>query len=126
MPALDTAQRQQLRSALGRREAELLQDLRAAQREQFGAESMDGSHEVIDSAELAYRHERQEIDDDEATREHGELRAVRAALARLDDGSYGECIDCDIDIPFARLQAQPAALRCVPCQEKAEQAGPGA
>ena len=126
MPALDTAQRQQLRSALAQRETELLQDLRAAQREQLGAEPMDGSHEVIDSGELAYRHEQQEIDDDEATREHGELRTVRAALARLDDGSYGECIDCGIDIPFARLQAQPAALRCVPCQEKAEHGAQGA
>ena len=87
---------------------------------------MDGSHEVIDSGELAYRHEQQEIDDDEATREHGELRIVRAALARMDDGSYGECIDCGIDIPFARLQAQPAALRCVPCQEKAEHGAQGA
>lgn len=121
MPELDTAQLQQLRSALAQREAELLQGLHGAQHEQLGAEPLDGSHEVIDPTELAYRHEQQEIDDDEATRERGELRTVRAALARMDEGSYGECIDCGIDIPFARLQAQPAALRCVPCQEKAEQ-----
>lgn len=122
MPALDTAQIQSLRTALAQRESALLKDLQGAQREQLGAKPLDGSHEVIDPTELAYRHEQQEIDDDEATREHGELRTVRAALARMDDGSYGECIDCGVDIPLARLQAQPAALRCVPCQEKVEQA----
>ena len=122
MPALDTAQLQSLRTALAQRESALLKDLQGAQREQLGAKPLDGSHEVIDPTELAYRHEQQEIDDDEATREHGELRTVRAALARMDDGSYGECQDCGADIGLPRLHAFPAALRCIGCQTKAEQA----
>jgi DnaK suppressor protein len=48
------------------------------------------------------------------------LSDVEAALARLADGTYGECIDCGVDIPFARLSAYPAAKRCVGCQEIAE------
>ena len=48
------------------------------------------------------------------------LTDVEAALARLADGSYGECIDCGVRIPFARLSAYPAAKRCVGCQETAE------
>ena len=48
------------------------------------------------------------------------LADVEAALARLDDGSYGECIDCGAGIPYARLSAYPAAKRCVGCQEIAE------
>ena len=48
------------------------------------------------------------------------LAEVEAALARLADGTYGECIDCGIDIPYARLSAYPAAKRCVTCQEAAE------
>jgi DnaK suppressor protein len=43
---------------------------------------------------------------------------VLAALARLDDGSYGRCVDCGNPVPPARLDARPATARCVPCQAK--------
>jgi len=49
-----------------------------------------------------------------------ELSGVEGALARLAEGTYGECIDCGVDIPLARLAAYPAAQRCVSCQEAAE------
>ena len=44
--------------------------------------------------------------------------AVLAALARIDDGSYGRCVDCGSEIPEPRLEARPATARCVPCQSK--------
>jgi DnaK suppressor protein len=47
---------------------------------------------------------------------------VVAALARLDDGSYGTCIDCGKPIPQARLEVRPEATRCVEDQAKAEAA----
>lgn len=40
---------------------------------------------------------------------------VDAALARLDDGSYGRCETCGATIPAARLEARPVARTCVPC-----------
>ncbi|HEX5785047.1 MAG TPA: TraR/DksA family transcriptional regulator [Burkholderiaceae bacterium] len=55
-------------------------------------------------------------------RELQELNEIDAALARLADGSYGSCTDCGADIPEARLQANPLALRCVACQTRAENA----
>ena len=53
-------------------------------------------------------------------RETHELDDVEAALRRIDEGTYGECIDCGEDIPRARLDANPSAARCVPCQERYE------
>ncbi|MCX7239370.1 MAG: TraR/DksA family transcriptional regulator [Burkholderiales bacterium] len=53
-------------------------------------------------------------------RETAELAAIDAALARMADGSYGECVDCGVDIAPARLQATPEAPRCIACQEKVE------
>src|SRR5438552_5663586 len=44
------------------------------------------------------------------------LTDVETALSRLADGSYGECVDCGVPIPFARLSAYPAAKPCVGCQ----------
>lgn len=49
-----------------------------------------------------------------------ELREVEAALERIATGGYGLCEDCGIDIPYARLQAYPAARRCVEHQEQHE------
>jgi DnaK suppressor protein len=43
---------------------------------------------------------------------------VIAALARIDDGSYGLCVDCGNPVPELRLEARPTTARCVPCQAK--------
>ena len=41
------------------------------------------------------------------------LREVTAALARLDDATYGACEVCGDAIPDARLEARPTARTCV-------------
>ncbi|MDA3851077.1 MAG: TraR/DksA C4-type zinc finger protein [Spirochaetaceae bacterium] len=46
------------------------------------------------------------------------LERLRNALDRLDKGNYGICFVCHKPIPFARLQAVPESLKCVPCAEK--------
>lgn len=43
---------------------------------------------------------------------------VIAAIARIDNGSYGRCVDCSGPVPEPRLEARPATARCVPCQAK--------
>jgi len=48
------------------------------------------------------------------------LVAIREALARLDDGTFGRCVDCHDLIPIDRLRALPYAPRCLPCQGRAE------
>ncbi len=49
-----------------------------------------------------------------------ELREVEAALARLHEPEFGLCADCEAEIPYSRLVANPAAARCVACQASAE------
>lgn len=60
------------------------------------------------------------LDVAEVSRDAGELREVESALLRMKDGTYGECVDCGNDIPFARLHANPSASRCIACQERVE------
>ena len=50
-----------------------------------------------------------------------ERRQVQAALARMRDGSYGECVHCGEPIGYERLRVAPEAGRCMRCQEIAEQ-----
>lgn len=50
------------------------------------------------------------------------LTGLRAALARLEAGGYGRCLECGAPIGAARLRALPDATTCVACQERHEQA----
>lgn len=50
-------------------------------------------------------------------RDAQELLRIDRALMRLEEGSFGQCMDCGQPIPLARLQAEPSAARCVSCQE---------
>jgi len=47
---------------------------------------------------------------------------VVQALARLDDGSFGICLDCGSELSDERLDARPEAARCVECQSTMEHA----
>ncbi len=77
---------------------------------------------VEDAGDEAEARRDDEVRDAEEQRDLNELRQVEAAIARLDAGSYGSCADCGVAIPVARLRVQPAATRCIACQERAERA----
>jgi DnaK suppressor protein len=53
-------------------------------------------------------------------REASLLRNVRAALARIEDGSYGICMHCEEEIKPKRMDAVPWAAYCIRCQEAAD------
>lgn len=48
------------------------------------------------------------------------LEDVDAALARIEAGTFGECIDCHKPIDPVRLAALPYAARCIACAKKHE------
>lgn len=51
---------------------------------------------------------------EEDRRQH-RMRLISAALSRLDEGEYGYCMTCGIDIPVKRLEVDAAAAQCVVC-----------
>jgi len=48
------------------------------------------------------------------------LRNVRAALDRIEEGSFGVCLHCDEDISPKRLAAVPSTAFCIVCQQIAD------
>lgn len=48
------------------------------------------------------------------------LDAVNAALARIDDGTFGTCRSCGQPIAEERLEAIPYATQCIDCKRKDE------
>ena len=49
-----------------------------------------------------------------------EIASIKRALARIDDGTYGECVRCGAGISPARLEARPEAALCIDCARAAE------
>jgi len=45
------------------------------------------------------------------------LRRITGALARIEKGEYGECIECGEWIGARRLEGDPLVLKCIDCAE---------
>jgi len=54
----------------------------------------------------------------ELNRKNGQMREIEAAAVRIAEGTYGQCDDCEADIPLKRLNAIPWAVYCVKCQDR--------
>ena len=68
-----------------------------------------------------------EMEDDASLEGQGalvakEIASVKRALARIEDGTYGECVRCGEDIAPARLDARPEAALCIDCARSNERA----
>jgi DnaK suppressor protein len=48
------------------------------------------------------------------------MQSVKLALERIEDGSYGTCLECEQEISPKRLKAVPWASCCIQCQEIAD------
>jgi DnaK suppressor protein len=76
--------------------------------------------DVTDKTQQAYERELASRDLD---RRAVEAREIRAALARIRDGNYGICLECDEEISQKRLAAVPWTALCIACQQDAERRG---
>ncbi len=56
----------------------------------------------------------------DARRDLQELHECEAALQRLEQGLYGRCTDCGVEIDPERLRIRPSAARCLECQAHLE------
>lgn len=93
--------------------AELTQNLKS--REDI---ALTQTSDILDAIQLA---ENRELAIENIQRNSRVLNYVRKALARLEEGSYGICQECDLPLAEKRLEAIPWAVRCVRCEEKADE-----
>ena len=55
-----------------------------------------------------------------ATEEQKVLFVIDEALKRIEDGTYGNCLQCTKPIPKKRLKALPYTEMCIECQKAKE------
>ncbi len=88
------------------------------------SEEFSAFDRVGDSGDLSTLLNEGEVEMSEALRDIEEWRGLRGALRRVDEGTYGVCVDCGTEIRFERLSAAPMAMRCIDCQVQAERREP--
>ncbi len=96
--------------------AELVQETQGALKQMRDT----GDREVGDEVDRANREAHQSIDLRTRDRYRKLIAKIDAALARIDDGSYGFCLETGEPIGIKRLEARPVATLSVSAQERHE------
>lgn len=55
-------------------------------------------------------------------REKSFLDKIEKALAKIEDGSFGNCEECGEEVTMKRLEARPETSLCIRCKEDQERA----
>lgn len=115
--AVASEQYDELRGTLLERKAALLSEVEDGSRRRLEDDAYRTmASEVGDAGDASTATEQADLRNSQIERDVGELRAIDAALARFEEGTYGMCTRCGGDIGEARLRANPAAERCISCQ----------
>ncbi|MCC6867307.1 MAG: TraR/DksA C4-type zinc finger protein [Burkholderiales bacterium] len=120
MDALTKEERENLVRMLHERKGRMREEIRAglARMRSEGHEAhLSGTADAGDEALASLM---LDVANAEVARDAAELQDILAAEIRLAAGSYGVCIDCGTEIPYARLAAYPTAKRCLACQQVRE------
>src|SRR5437588_8810599 len=78
----------------------------------------DATQDIADRAASSYN---KEFLFHQSNNDRQLLQMVEAALERIRQGTFGECISCGKEINAKRLEAVPWTRHCIECQEKLEQ-----
>ncbi|TCO68785.1 TraR/DksA family transcriptional regulator [Rhodovulum euryhalinum] len=73
------------------------------------------THQSKDWGELAVEREEDEVLEGMGASGLAEVKQINAALARIEDGSYGYCVRCGEEIAEERLDVLPATPFCRIC-----------
>jgi DnaK suppressor protein len=117
MTSLNAEQSTTMRARLRERASQLRAEIRSTLERSADETHVRIAEQVRDTEDDSFSNLIVDLNLAEIDRDAGELRRIDTALARINEGSYGQCESCGQEIPQARLQAEPTALRCVKCQE---------
>jgi DnaK suppressor protein len=84
------------------------------------AEREGNKDEGMDTYDLASEERDREINFILSDRDRVKLKQIDDALERMDEGSYGVCESCGLEIAEERLEAMPFSRLCRDCQQDEE------
>jgi DnaK suppressor protein len=107
---------------LEERRKEILSEVQGRIRDQREADAWGKVNEVLDAGESSEADIQEDIEFALIQMKAETLTKINEALGRLEEGTYGYCIDCGGEISEQRLRALPFAVRCKECEEAREMA----
>jgi DnaK suppressor protein len=110
---------ERFRKILRARQADLLKSANDGLRAGLARSWID-TLETGDEADEAQRDLMEDARASLSARDSKIAQQIEAALRRIEDGTYGECIDCGREIEIERLRAVPWAQRCIQDQQDHE------
>ncbi len=75
-----------------------------------------GANQFPDPADRATQEEEFSLELRTRDRERKLIRKIDSTVDRLDQGDYGYCETCGVEIGIRRLEARPTASQCVDCK----------
>ena len=109
-----------LRKILEGRRNEILSEVQGRIRGVRAEGSQSKLNEVFDAGESSDADIQEDIEFALIQMKAETLTKINEALARLEEGHYGNCFECGDEIAEARLRALPFAVRCKDCEEARE------
>jgi DnaK suppressor protein len=82
-----------------------------------------GAHELPDPNDRASRESEIENELRMRDRERKLIPEIEQALARIEAGTFGQCLSCGQPISEARLRARPVTALCIDCKRETERTG---
>ncbi len=113
---MDKKKLESFRKRLETRQQDLRRMVNRTQQDGRNADE-DTAQDIADKAASSYN---KEFLFHQSNADRQLLQMVENALARLREGSFGECISCGTEINPKRLEAVPWTRHCIECQEKLE------
>lgn len=120
MEELTVSERDRLAAMLAERKQLLRDEIRAGLTAMNEAGYEDFLSNTADVGDQSLATLISNVTNAEVARDAAELQDVIAAETRLTTGTYGQCADCTVPVPYARLAAYPTAKRCLRCQHVRE------
>jgi len=112
----------ELRRMLEDRQREIQAEVQGKMRDVRAAGEVAKANDVLDAVESSEADIQEDIELALIQMKSETLNKINDALLRLDQGTYGNCFECDEEIAEKRLRALPFAVRCKDCEEAREAA----
>ena len=74
--------------------------------------------DMMDETDLAASEVNQNLVFKLRDRERQLLAKIDEAMGRIEDGTFGTCMDCEEPIEIRRLEARPVSTLCIACKEQ--------
>ncbi|MGO9612897.1 MAG: TraR/DksA family transcriptional regulator [Dissulfurispiraceae bacterium] len=116
----ENIRKDKLRKLLIQKREDIVKEAKTEIKKYVSGEKRQLVETVLDDGDLSVIDLSEDISLKQLSTHRETLLKIDTALAKLKEGTYGTCEECDDEISMERLRILPFAIYCRDCQEKKE------